>query len=71
MLLKRLLLVVISLILGTLITTFIVYVPLGTNIEEFWTDLTGIPYFLLTSFFFACAIAIWLDKFMATRLLPE
>jgi hypothetical protein len=71
MLLKRLLLVAISLILGLLITLFVVYVLLQTNYQEYWTDKTGIPYFPLTIFFIAAGIAIWLDKYMGTKILPE
>jgi hypothetical protein len=71
MLIKRLLLAAISLVAGTLITLFTVYVLLQTTYQEYWTDLTGIPYFILTIFFIAAGIAIWLDKFMDTKLLPE
>jgi protein-S-isoprenylcysteine O-methyltransferase Ste14 len=71
MLLKRLLLAAISLVAGVLITLFIVYVLLQTTYQEFWTDLTGIPYFILTIFFIAAGIAIWLDRYMGTNILPE
>ena len=66
MLLKRILLVVISLVLGALITTAIVIYVLNTTVSEY-----GTFYFSMTAFFIACAIGIWLDKFMDTRLLPE
>ena len=66
MLLKRLLLVIISLVLGALITTGIVIFLLNTTVGEY-----GTFYFSMTAFFIACAIGIWLDKFMDTRLLPE
>jgi len=66
MLLKRLLLVIISLVLGILITTGIVIFVLNTTVGEY-----GTFYFSMTAFFIACAIGIWLDKFMDTRLLPE
>lgn len=66
MLLKRLLLAIISLVLGGLITTGIVIFVLETTVGEY-----GTFYFSMTAFFIACAIGIWLDKFMDTKLLPE
>lgn len=66
MLVKRLLLFIISLVLGALITTGIVIFVLNTTVGEY-----GTFYFVMTAFFIACAIGIWLDKFMDTRLLPE
>jgi len=66
MLLKRIVLIIISLVLGALITTGIVIFVLNTTVGEY-----GTFYFSMTAFFIACAIGIWLDKFMDTRLLPE
>ncbi len=65
MLLKRLLLAVISFGLGfglvVLITMFI-----GTTPAEF-----GPIYMFFTTLTIGLAIAIWLDKFMGTNLLPK
>lgn len=66
MLIKRLLLFAISLVVGAVITVGLVRFVLGTSVEEF-----GGFYFFMTTFFFACALGIWLDKFMNTDLLPE
>ena len=66
MLVRRILLFVLSLIIGALITTGIVLFVLNTSLEEY-----GSLYFFLTAFFFAAAVGIWLDKFMDTELLPE
>jgi hypothetical protein len=73
MLIRRLLLVVISLVIGYILTLLIV-IALGTTPAEFWRgpeEPVQIPYFLLTGFFIACAIAVWLDKFMGTEILPK
>lgn len=66
MVLRRLLLVVISLAVGAAIAAGIVIFLLDTTIAEF-----GAFYFSMTAFFLACALGIWLDKFMGTDLLPE
>jgi hypothetical protein len=76
MLIKRLVLVAISLIIGFLITAFIVTVdttigPIhlviaGTTLEQY-----GIWYTGFTALTIACAIGVWLDKFMRTELLPK
>lgn len=66
MLMKRILLIVISLVLGALITFGILVFLLGTTVAEY-----GMLYFVLTTFFIAAAIGIWLDKFMETQFLPE
>lgn len=66
MMIKRLLLVVISLALGAIITAGLVILLLETTIAEY-----GAFYFGMTAFFIACAIGIWLDKFMGTEFLPE
>lgn len=65
MLLKRLGIGVVSLLIGFAITTAIVFL-IGTTLEEY-----GVYYTFFTAFSFACAIAIWLDKFMGTEMLPK
>jgi hypothetical protein len=73
MLIRRLILVIISLVIGTAVTLGIV-ILLGTTPAEYWRGPEQpyqIHYFILTSFFIACAIAIWLDKFMKTEILPK
>jgi hypothetical protein len=74
MLVKRLLLAVISLVLGYAITYFVVTVLLQTSVAEFWTGPelpVNIPYFILTGIFVGLGIAVWLDKFMGTEILPK
>ena len=66
MLVKRLLMFLISLILGGAVTWLIVRLVLGTTVAEY-----GGLYFFLTAFFFGAFFAIWLDLFMGTELLPE
>ena len=66
MLLKRLLLVAISLAVGAALTYAIVVFLLGTTVVEY-----GAFYFFMTMLFLALALGIWLDKFMGTDLLPE
>lgn len=66
MLVKRILLIVISLVLGSLVSAGIIVFLIGTTLAEY-----GGLYFFLTAFFMACAFGIWLDKFMDTNLLPE
>jgi hypothetical protein len=66
MLVKRLLMFLISLILGGVVTWLIVRFVLGTTVAEY-----GGLYFFLTTFFFGAFFAIWLDLFMGTELLPE
>jgi hypothetical protein len=73
MLARRILLLVISLVVGYA-ATFVITLLLGTTVEEFWRgpeQPLQIPYFLLVGFFIALAVAIWLDKFMGTRILPK
>lgn len=73
MLIRRLLLVVISLAIGV-IATLLIVIGLGTTPAEFWRGPEQpyqIHYFLLTSFFIACGVGIWLDKFLATEILPK
>jgi hypothetical protein len=73
MLLKRILLVVISLAIGVA-ATYLTVALIGTTVSEFWKgpeEPVNIPYFILTSIFIALAAAIWLDKFMKTEILPK
>lgn len=73
MLVKRLLLVVLSLVIGTA-ATYLIVLALGTTVAEFWAgpeEPVNIPYFILTAIFIALAAAIWLDKFMKTDILPK
>jgi hypothetical protein len=70
---KRIALLIISLIIGYAIT-YLIVVLLGTSVEEFWMgpeEPVSIPYFLLVGFFIALAASIWLDKFMGTEILPR
>lgn len=62
---KRILVGVISLIVGLLLT-FLSTQLLGTTPAEY-----GSIYFLMTTIAFGCAIGIWLDRFMGTGILPE
>lgn len=66
MVLKRILVIVISLVVGALISAGIIVFLIGTTIAEY-----GGLYFFLTAFFMGAALAIWLDKFMGTEMLPE
>ena len=73
MVLKRIALVIISLVIGYAVT-FLIVLLLGTSVEEFWMgpeEPVSIPYFLLVGFFIALAAAVWLDKFMGTEILPK
>lgn len=73
MLVKRVALVVVSLVIGYA-ATFLITLLLGTSVAEFWMGSeqpVPLPYFLLVGFFIALAVAIWLDKFLGTRILPE
>ncbi len=73
MVLKRIGLIVISLIIGYAVT-YLIVVLLETSVEEFWMgpeEPVSIPYFLLVGFFIALAASIWLDKFMGTEILPK
>ncbi len=65
MLIKRLILAVISLIFGVA-ATFLILLLIGTNYETY-----GFGYFFFTSLALACFLAIWLDKFMDTKILPK
>lgn len=65
MLLKRLGIGVVSLLVGFGLTVIIVQL-IGTTLEEY-----GVYYTFFTSFSIGCAIAIWLDKFLGTEMLPK
>jgi hypothetical protein len=73
MLFKRILLIVISLVIGYAVT-FLITVLLDTTVAEFWLgpeQPVPFPYFILVGIFIALAVAIWLDKFMSTEILPK
>ena len=65
MLLKRLGIGVVSLLIGFGLTAVIVQL-IGTTLEEY-----GVYYTFFTALSLGCAIAIWLDKFLDTKMLPE
>ncbi|MCA9935298.1 MAG: hypothetical protein H6662_14850 [Ardenticatenaceae bacterium] len=65
MLVKRIILVVISLAVGAGATAVITLL-IGTTPAEY-----GLIYFMFTSLFIGIALGIWLDKFMQTELLPN
>jgi hypothetical protein len=65
MLVKRLLLAIISIAFGVGATIGIVYL-IGTTPDEY-----GGAYFTFTALALAVALGIWLDKFMATEILPK
>ena len=66
MLLKRLLLGAISIAIGFVATVLIVWYICDTTVAEYGTIYTS-----TTALSLAAAVAIWLDKFMETELLPE
>ena len=65
MLVKRLILVVISLGFGVL-ATFGIVLAIGTTPAVY-----GPLYFGFTSLALAVALGIWLDRFMGTEILPK
>jgi hypothetical protein len=65
MLVKRLLLAVISITFGVVVTLGITAV-IETTPSEY-----GGAYFTFTALALAIALGIWLDKFMATDILPK
>lgn len=65
MLLKRLILIVVSLAFGVIVTIGITLFVESTPAEY------GIYYFTFTSLALAIALGIWLDKFLGTELLPK
>ena len=66
MLVKRILVIVISLIIGAVVTVAMIELVLDTTVAEY-----GTLYFVLTAFFLGAAVGIWLDKFLGTEFLPE
>ena len=66
MLIKRLILALISLGVGVGTTWLIVITILDTTIGNY-----GTIYFVFTTLSIACALGIWLDKFMGTKILSE
>lgn len=70
LLIKRIGLIVISMVLGAGLTWAIVTLPIpffpNTSVAEY-----GAVYFTLTAFFIGCAIALILDRFAGTDLLPK
>ncbi|MFO7537360.1 MAG: hypothetical protein R6X32_04785 [Chloroflexota bacterium] len=66
MLLKRILLGVISIAVGYVATVLIVRYICDTTVAEY-----GTTYTVTTALSLACALGIWLDKFMDTELLPQ
>ncbi|MCA9955426.1 MAG: hypothetical protein H6657_23300 [Ardenticatenaceae bacterium] len=65
MLVKRLGVAIVSLLIGFGLTILITFL-IGTTLEEY-----GPIYTFFTSFSIGCAIAIWLDKFAGTEMLPK
>ena len=65
MLVKRIVLALVSLVVGYAATWLITF-GIGTNLEEY-----GGIYSFLTALSIACALGVWLDKFMDTKILPE
>lgn len=74
MLIRRTLLVVIAFIFGFAATHLALWL-MNTTPQEFglWfgTEGDGIAYYPLTIIFFALGIAIWLDKWLDTQILPK
>ncbi len=66
LLIKRIGLIVVSMILGAILTWAIITFLLGTSIAEY-----GPVYFPLTAFFFGIAIALIADRFAGTEFLPK
>ena len=67
MLIKRLLLVVISLAIGYVVTWAIIVSPfVESNLQIY-----GPWYTFFTALAIGCAVGVWLDKFMGTKLLPK
>jgi uncharacterized membrane-anchored protein len=65
MLVKRLGIGIVSLVIGFVLTAIIVKL-IGTTLEEY-----GGYYISFTSLGLGSAVAIWLDKFLGTNMLPE
>ena len=67
---RRLILVVISIVLGFIITYFVVTLPRPIGLDTTLDDYTYI-YVFFTVGSLACGIGIWLDKFLKTNILPS
>lgn len=65
MLVKRAAVVVISAVLGFLLTWGVV-VLVGTNLEEY-----GVTYTFFTALSLACAFGVWLDLLLGAKILPK
>jgi len=65
MLVKRLILAAVSVAFGTVVTILITTL-LNTTPGEY-----GGVYFIFTALSLAIALAVWLDKFMKTDILPK
>ncbi len=65
MLVKRIILVVVSIAFGVL-ATFGIVLLIGTTPAVY-----GPIYFTFTALALAIALGIWLDKFMSTEILPK
>lgn len=65
MLVKRLILAAISIVFG-IVMTFVIMWAVDTDYYTY-----GFGYFFFTALSLACFLAIWLDKFMDTKLLPK
>lgn len=73
MFVRRLLLIVLSLIIGYG-ATYVITLFLGTSVAEFWMgpeEPVHIPYFILTGLFIALAAAVWLDLILRTEVLKK
>ena len=68
MLVKRILVLLISFAIGFGITVAVIYAPFiaDTTLEEY-----GFYYTFFTALSFGLAVAIWLDKFLGTEMLPK
>lgn len=65
MLVKRIGVLAVSLVIGY-IFTFGIVTLIGTTVEEY-----GGLYTFFTALSIGLAIAVWLDKFLGTEMLPE
>jgi uncharacterized membrane protein len=66
LLIKRIALIVISMIVGAVLTWAIITFLLDTSVAEY-----GPVYFPLTAFFFGISIALIADRFAGTEFLPK
>ena len=66
MLVKRLILLVISMAVGFGLTWLVAFLVDGMTMEKY-----GIYYIVFTTISFGLAVGIWLDKFMGTDLLKK